>query len=191
MKRTIITVLLIIVSASMFAEYSDVPIPLLFSTHSGVNVGFSTTRPSIAWKEGSDIGTETNPITFSFSRNSVSGTIKSTQFLFYAQIYTTNAVEIRVSNSSSSGLVQEDDGQRIYTPYLSNADKTEHIPYTSSPALFDSYGNPNVLITFSADDVPRVGTIDFNLLIDPDDLVGKSTDAVYEGQIVLEVRILL
>ena len=191
MKRTIITVLLIIVSASMFAEYSDVPIPLLFSTHSGVNVGFSTTRPSIAWKEGSDIGTETNPITFSFSRNSVSGTIKSTQFLFYAQRYTTNAVEISVNNSSSSsGWVQEEDGQWIYTPYLSNADKTEHIPYTSSPALFDSYGNPNVLITFPADNVPRVGTIDFNLSIDPDDLVGKSTDAVYEGQIVLEVTIL-
>ena len=101
MKRTILTVLLIIVSASMFAEYSDVPIPLFFSTHSGVNVGFSTTRPSIAWKEGSDIGTDENPITFSFSRNSVSGEIRSTQFMFYAQIYTTNAVEISVDSRTS------------------------------------------------------------------------------------------
>lgn len=188
MKRTIITVLLIIVSASMFAEYSDVPIPLLFSTHSGVNVGFSTTRPSIAWKEGSDIGTETNPITFSFSRNSVSGTIKSTQFLFYAQIYTTNAVKISVDSSTSGGYFQNDDGTRTYVPCLSY--QYDRIPYTSSPALFDSIGSPQVLMTFPAENVPRVGTINFNLSIDPDDLVGKSADAVYEGNIVLKVEII-
>lgn len=188
MKRTIITVLLIIVSASMFAEYSDVPIPLLFSTHSGVNVGFSTTRPSIAWKEGSDIGTETNPITFSFSRNSVSGTIKSTQFLFYAQIYTTNAVEISVDSRTSRGSFRNDDGTSTYAPYLSY--QNDRIPYTSSPALFDSLGNPQVLMTFDAEKVPRVGTINFNLSIDPDDLVGKSADAVYEGNIVLKVEII-
>lgn len=187
MKRTILTVLLIIVSASMFAEYSDVPIPLFFSTHSGVNVGFSTTRPSIAWKEGSDIGTDENPITFSFSRNSVSGEIRSTQFMFYAQIYTTNAVEISVDSRTSRKHVQNDDGTWTYVPCLSYQYDT--IPYTSSPALFDSDGNPNVLIRFSKENVPRVGTIDFNLSIDPDDLVGKSADAVYEGNIVLKVEI--
>lgn len=188
MKKTILTLLIVIASASGFAEYTDdVAIPLLFSSRNGVNVGFSTAAPTIAWKESWDIGTKENPITFHFNPDSETGKIKSDEFCFYVQIYTSKAVKISVSDTTSSDNFWDEasSASRRKGCIASGSDK---IPYESTPALFDSNGAPRELEYVAKSNVPRVRAFFFNLEIDPDDLIGKNSTE-YTGQIAFEVEI--
>lgn len=196
MKRFMMSILMLFTLVAIHATGSglvdDFAVPVTFTYRSGINLGFSRGQVGIQWFD-SDLGKEGYEIKFSY--NSGTGLIETGFFYFYAQIYTTDNVEISVGlpngNSSNPAILTGNNSgyprdtlefQSDPQLFTSSSDLSGNTSYTGK-VLYDESNKSNADRT-----LPRVYLCRLNLSVDPDDLVNK-TSTQFTGTLVFNVEV--
>ena len=196
MKRFMMSILMLFILVTTYAADSglvdDFAVPVSFTYRSGINLGFSRSQVGIQWVNSS-LGEDGNEIKFSY--NSGTGQIETGFFYFYAQIYTTDKVEISVGlpNGSSSNPAILTGNNSVNT--------SDTLEFQSDPQLFTSSSGWGGTTSYTgkvlydesnksdADrTLPRVYLQRLNLSVEPDDLVNK-TSTQFTGTLVFNVEV--
>ena len=197
MKRFMMSILMLFILVTTYAADSglvdDFAVPVSFTYRSGINLGFSRSQVGIQWVEsnlGGEVGYE-----IKFSYNSGTGKIETGFFYFYAQIYTTDKVEISVGlpngNSSNPAILTGNNSgyprdtlefQSDPQLFTSSSDLSGTTSYTGK-VLYDESNK-----SYADRTLPRVYLCRLNLSVDSDDLVNK-TSTQFTGTLVFNVEV--